>query len=98
MDHISGFTANETVLVDRNTGAYRHVDYRIQERDPASFVTIRWEGDRLFCSMSSAQVEDFIEQLGEDQWEMRTGTTLEEIESSENPVLMWVKFKEQLPD
>lgn len=98
VDYISDFTADKTILIDRNTGTYRHVDYRIQGKDPASFVTIRWEDDRLFCSMSSSQVADFIEQLGDDQWEMRAGTTLEEIESSENSVLIWFKFKDQLPD
>ncbi len=98
VDYITDFTADKTIIIDRSTGAYRHIDYRIPEKDPASFVTIRWEGDRLFCSMSSSIVADVIEQLGEDRWEMRIGTTLEEIESSENPVLLWMKFKDQLPD
>ncbi|GAB5526349.1 MAG: hypothetical protein Roseis2KO_42210 [Roseivirga sp.] len=98
IDYITGFTADKTIIIDRSTGAYRHIDYRMPDTDPASFVTIRWEGDRLFCSMPSSVLADFIEQLGEERWEMRTGTTLEEIESSENPVLIWLKFKDQLPD
>jgi hypothetical protein len=46
------------------------------------------------CSISPADVADFLGELDEAQWQFKPGTTLEEIESSENPVLMWVTFED----
>lgn len=94
IDYITDFSADKSIIIDRKTDTYRHIDFKIPGKDPFSFVMIRWEEDRLLTSVASSLVADFIDQIGEDQWEMRSGTTLEEIESSENSVLIWVKFKD----
>jgi hypothetical protein len=59
------------------------------------FYYLGWEEDRLMLSVTSSDVSGILSALDENQIKYREGTTLEEIESSENPVLMWVKFKEE---
>ena len=44
-------------------------------------------------TLPSDQVYDLISGLDESQYSFREGTSLEDIESSENPVIAWVKFK-----
>lgn len=87
-----------TMLIDRRAGSYRKLDMARNVEETYGFSPISWEGDQLLCSIPSSDVEDFLGELSEEQWTLRSGTTLEKIESSENPVLMWVKFKDQLPD
>ncbi|MCE7991275.1 MAG: 6-bladed beta-propeller [Roseivirga sp.] len=82
------------MLVDRRTGSYRKLDMARNVEESYSLSPISWQGDWLLCSISSSDIESFLGELSEEQWTMRDGTSLEKIESSENPVLMWVKFKE----
>ncbi|KYG78781.1 6-bladed beta-propeller [Roseivirga echinicomitans] len=82
-------------LIDRETGEVQKIKSVRNGADKNLLIPIRWEGDRLLFSMRSTAVKEFLTELEEGQKEFREGTTLEEIESSENPVLMWVKFKEE---
>ncbi|MFT7158513.1 MAG: hypothetical protein ACI8Q1_003545 [Parvicella sp.] len=79
--------------LNRKTGEYKQIDLRKRNKGTYDFYFRVWEGDLNMASISSTDVADFIADLGEDHYKFRDGTTLEEIESSENPVLMWVKFK-----
>ena len=81
------------VLIDRKTGEYRHLDFLKSNGEKLWLYPMQWEGDRILCTVQSTDVADIIEELGAGKMKFREGTTLEEIESSENPVLMWVKFK-----
>jgi hypothetical protein len=54
-----------------------------------SFLSTGLQAKFIFFDISP-----FLSELKEDQITFRQGTTLEEIKSSENPVLMWVKFKD----
>jgi hypothetical protein len=92
----SGFIEGRMVpsfLIDRATGVVHKVDTRKADKSNNVAVAISWDDDRLLYSIQSADVADFLSELNEGQIKFRQGTTLEEIESSENPVLMWVKFK-----
>lgn len=88
-----GFTGQLLSIINRETGAQFALNISKTENDPFAFTPIKWEGDRLLVSMASYDAVVIIGKHGQGQVEYRTGTTLEEVESNENPVLMWVKFK-----
>lgn len=88
------FTDYGMMLIDRKTGDYQKLDLSKNPEEKYGFVGSSWHGDRLLSTITSTDVAEFLAELEEDQWSFREGTTLEEIESSENPVLMWVKFKD----
>ncbi|KYG85740.1 hypothetical protein AWW67_00430 [Roseivirga seohaensis] len=81
-------------IVDRETGAQFTLNISKAETEFYTFTPIKWEGDRLLASMASYDAVEIIEKLAPGQVEYRTRTTLEGLESNENPVLMWVKFKD----
>ena len=81
------------VLIDRNSGLQRAVKVNKDAATKYAMTPIKWEEDRFMVSLQSPDVRAFMNDLGEGKVRFRQGTTLEEIESSENPVLMWVKFK-----
>lgn len=82
-------------LIDRETDKVQKIKSVRNGADKNLLIPIRWEGERLLFSMRSTAVKEFLTEIKEGQKEFREGTTLKEIESSENPVLMWVKFKEE---
>lgn len=89
-----GFTGQLLSIIDRETGAQLALNISKTENEPYSFTPIKWEGDRLLVSMASYDATEIIGKLEQGQVKYRTGTTLAEVESNENPVLMWVKFKD----
>jgi hypothetical protein len=44
--------------------------------------------------MNSLEVTNLLNELEDNQWSFTQGTTLDIIESSENPVLLKIKFKD----
>ena len=82
------------ILLDRKTGKYQWIDFKTDEGEVYYLTPVRTVEDRLLASISSDNVSTFLSQLGQEQYSFVSGTTLEEIESSENPVMMWVKFKD----
>ena len=82
------------ILIDRNSGIQRAFKVNKNAATKYAMTPIKWEEDRFMVSLPSPDVRAYINDLGEAKVRFREGTTLEEIESSENPVLMWVKFKE----
>tara|TARA_R110001599_G_scaffold322540_1_gene533628 strand:- start:11715 stop:12863 length:1149 start_codon:yes stop_codon:yes gene_type:complete len=89
-----GFGSELRSIVDRKTGTQFALNISKSEKELYTFTPIKWEGDRLLASMASYDAVEIIEKLAPGQVEYRTGTTLEGLESNENPVLMWVKFKD----
>lgn len=89
-----GFTGQLLSIIDRETGAQFTLNISKTENEPYTFSPIKWDGDRLLFSMASYDAVEIIEKLKLGQVEYRTGTTLEVLESNENPVLMWAKFKD----
>ncbi|KYG78778.1 6-bladed beta-propeller [Roseivirga echinicomitans] len=82
-------------FIDRGTGAVHNVDMRKADKSNSVAIALRWDNEQMIFTIQSPDVASFLSELNEDQIKYRQGTTLEEIESSENPVLMWVKFKEE---
>ncbi|KOF03503.1 hypothetical protein OB69_06370 [Roseivirga seohaensis subsp. aquiponti] len=80
-------------LIDRRSSKVAKLHYGNGNGEVLGLMPIRWDKDRLLFSIRFSSVSTFISQLNENQIKFRQGTTLEEIESSENPVLLWVKFK-----
>lgn len=80
------------VLIDRSSGAQK--TFRLNNNSSKySMRPIKWEEDRLLVSFNSLDVAQLAKELSSESLTFRQSTTLEKIESSENPVLMWVKFK-----
>lgn len=89
-----GFARQLLSVVDRETGAQIALNISKTENEPYTFSPLKWEGDRLLVSMASYDAVEIIEKLEQDQVKYRTGTTLQEVDSNENPVLMWIRFKD----
>jgi hypothetical protein len=85
--------AISTFLIDRSTGSVKAINMRKADSSEGVGYVLGWDGDQLIFTVQSPDMGSFLSQLKGDQITYRQGTTLEEIESSENPVLMWVKFK-----
>lgn len=81
------------IFIDRKAGTSVNVTMALADQDPLNIKPIQWEGNKLAMSLPSAELSPFLSELTEDQIVFSSGATLEEVESSENPVLIWVKFK-----
>tara|TARA_R110001592_G_scaffold135241_2_gene351388 strand:+ start:3108 stop:4250 length:1143 start_codon:yes stop_codon:yes gene_type:complete len=90
-----GFGEGVVTMLDRETGGQFRIELKKKDGEYIGFYPIQWDGDRLLVSMPAYDAVDLISGLKSEQVKYRQGTTLEEIESSENPVLMWVRFKEE---
>ncbi len=88
-----GMSQNKVFLIDRNTNENIRIDFENQSEEDYQMASVHWQGDELLVSLQSTQLSELLDQLDQDQYSFTEGTTLEEIESSENPVLVWVKFK-----
>ncbi|WP_323757710.1 6-bladed beta-propeller [Roseivirga sp.] len=80
-------------FIDRGAGTVHNVDMRKADKSNSVAIALRWDNEQMIFTIQSPDVASFLSELNEDQIKFRPSTTLEEIESSENPVLMWVKFK-----
>lgn len=81
-------------LIDRKTKRSVSLEFRIKANEKLDFYAIEWYGDELLISLRSSQLIDLLDQLDPGQYSFTEGTSLEEIESSENPVLIRMKIKE----
>lgn len=81
------------VLIDRLTSEYKVVDLRKTIDTQYAMRPVKWDTDFLVFNLSSTDVRDFVKELGPEKVRFRAGTTMDEIEASENPALARVKFK-----
>tara|TARA_A100000171_G_C2134439_1_gene149079 strand:- start:538 stop:1716 length:1179 start_codon:yes stop_codon:yes gene_type:complete len=89
-----GYSHWEYFLIDRMNGKVKRMGMPKGKSVREEFYYLGWEEDRLMFSVTTADVPDILSALDESQINYREGTTLEKIESSENPLVMWAKFKE----
>lgn len=80
-------------LIDRATGEFTQLQKRLKGEEEYRLAIIRKAGDRFLFSMPPDQVKTFLEELDPGQVQFSEGSSLEKIEASENPTLLWVKFK-----
>jgi hypothetical protein len=81
-------------VINRLTKSIVSIDIRNDGDGRHSIIPIKWSGDKFLASIQSNDLGALLNELDEYRLSFKEGTTLEEIESSENPVLMWVKFKD----
>jgi len=80
-------------IVDRQTGRYARFDMRKSPEKDYLLMVVKVEGDRFLFNLPSSELADFIEEIGIDKVKFKAGSSMEQIEGSENPVLLWVSFK-----
>lgn len=81
-------------FIDRKTKQSVSIDWRISTNEKLDFYAIDWNKDEFLISVRSSQLTDLLEQFDQEQYTFTEGTTREEIESSENPVLVRMKMKD----
>ncbi|MFT6871691.1 MAG: hypothetical protein ACJAVN_000693 [Roseivirga sp.] len=81
-------------FIDRETKQSISIDWRISTNEKLDFYAIDWNGDEFLISLRSSQLNDLLDQFDQEQYSFTEGTTLEEIESSENPVLVRMKLRD----
>ncbi|WP_157716087.1 hypothetical protein, partial [Roseivirga echinicomitans] len=81
--------------IDRETGDFFRFDLRKKDKEDYNLTFLTWEDDRLVSSIAAYDFEEFIDNLGKNQWTVAGGFDLEEIFQSENPVLLKIKFKDK---
>ncbi|MFT6873138.1 MAG: hypothetical protein ACJAVN_002154 [Roseivirga sp.] len=84
---------NGLFLVDRISGGFKRFDLNKKGEGKYSLQAQNWDGDKAIFSIGSDQIGDFLMELGEEKAKFLGNASLKSIENSENPVLIWVKFK-----
>ncbi len=85
--------STESYLIDRLENKPVKINKRKTPDENYTLNISHWDKGYAYGTLSSVDIGSLIEELEESRWSFSQGTTLEEIESSENPVLIKVKFK-----
>ncbi len=88
LTYLTSYIDSGSILIDRFSGKKTRID-----TGDIVLGALLWDNDRLLVSVQSVDVRAILDSLDKSQWMFKEGTTQEEIESSENPVLMWLTFK-----
>lgn len=91
---IFSFDNNRQMLLDRATGKHVEIDLRKGAEEKLSVNFMHWEGETALISLSSSDLEEVLGDLDDSQYSFAPGSSKEIIESSENPVLLRVTFKD----
>lgn len=83
----------EHFIINRQNKKVIRLDIRRTLEELFTLFPLLWQEDLLLCSLPSSEVAEFINQVGTENIQYKQGSSLDIIESSENPVLLWVKFK-----
>lgn len=89
-----GIGVSAKYFINRESGQSIRLDTKVQTGEDLVLEGIKWDGDEFLFTMQSAQLADLLEELDGAQYSYTKGSTLEEIESSENPVLVRMKIKD----
>ncbi|OEK05459.1 6-bladed beta-propeller [Roseivirga misakiensis] len=81
-------------FINRETSQTIRFSGDIESGEQVQISGIKWEGNEFVFTLPSAQLEYLISGLERNQYQFRGQTSLEEIESSENPVLLRMKVKD----
>ncbi len=87
------FEYTETFVIDRVLNQVVKINKEKNPEESFGLSISHWDGDFVYGTISSPDISDLISELTKEQWSFSQGTTLEEIESSENPVLIKLKLK-----
>ncbi len=91
----TSFQDFKQMMLDRHSGDQIEIDVsKSTEED----YTLMWNGwvneNEMLIAINSLDLAQLLGELDSSQYAFNEGSTLEEIESSENPALMWVTFKD----
>ncbi|OEK04803.1 6-bladed beta-propeller [Roseivirga misakiensis] len=85
-----------TFLINRSTGDYQKISFDKKGEGRFGLSYINWVDGKMVYWISSADIGEFLNELDPEKVKFLGGKNLEAIESSENPVLIWVEFKTDL--
>ncbi|WP_422356298.1 6-bladed beta-propeller [Roseivirga pacifica] len=89
-------TKDDKGLIDRKSGKFYRLDARKEDGENFNLYFLEWENDRLTTSLQAYDIEEFLENLDDNQYTIAGGLKHEDFAFSENPVLLRIKFK--VPD
>ncbi|MFY0592878.1 6-bladed beta-propeller [Roseivirga sp.] len=81
-------------FIDREDKKSVSIESRTSTNERLDVIGIGWDGDEFLFTLRSTQFIDLVDQLDKEQYSFTEGSSLEEIESSENPVLLRMKVKD----
>lgn len=88
-----GFQSFLNFMIDRTTGQVTSLDMKKPAGELYTMDVEMVDGERFLFSLPSDEVETLLSGFDGNQVSYKSGTSLERMESSENPVLIWVTFK-----
>lgn len=80
-------------LIDRTSNQTVNIETRTSTDEYLDLSWLGWQEDQFLVALMPSQLTDLIDQLNHEQYAFTEGSTLKEIEATENPVLVSVKFK-----
>lgn len=86
--------AGHYFFIDRKSKKATRIDDQMSADEEFGISSIGWDGDEFLFMLQSTHLSALLEQLDESQYSNTAGTTLDEVESSENPVLIRMKLKQ----
>lgn len=94
LNAIQGGAKTHSFIIDRKANKSILIDKKTSGSEELAISTIGWEGDTFLLSLQSTQLAELLEQLDPSQYKFTQRSTLEEIESSENPALIRIRLKQ----
>ncbi|MFY0592877.1 6-bladed beta-propeller [Roseivirga sp.] len=92
---VSGAPAHK-FFIDRRSKSIVKIDDSSYADQRYGISSIGWDGDDFLFTMQSTQLESLLGKLDESEFQFIGDASLEVIESSENPVLIRMKLKDNL--
>ncbi len=79
--------------IDRRTGEFFNYKYDWYKNQRLPFLPLRFEEGKLLAVFLADELSDSIESIGSENVITRGALSKEQILASENPVLVWIKFR-----
>lgn len=90
--YFTTFTRHGVFLLNRNSGAYQRFYVNKEYGNSANFFPWQWVGDEMIAKIGSLELRGLLSDLDESQFTFAGNNSLEQIESSENPVILKIRF------
>lgn len=93
LSYFQGLRNPQYGFIDRASKKFNRLDLRKSDKQNFEIKFMEWEGDYLVSSLQSYDLEEFLENLDDDQYSIAGGLKYEDFAFSENPVLLRIKLK-----
>lgn len=94
LNGVVGTSSSHSFLINRQSEEAVRIDFSTENEEEFQMSAISWIEDDFLVSLQSSQLSELLDLLDEDQYLFTQGSTLDVIESSENPVLVRIKIKD----